>query len=552
MSDQLSLQQWVINNISHDYIESQRIVMEESPNDPETEPYKSLYASREHLSAVLARLNGCPSQLKQGEDYTSLCAFVQYRLGLNYINTDELFSGQESFENVIELSKCVDSLFKICFPLVASLNELAILCSHTDDETALKLLLKAKSVFEACKSQPTPLTDKDWFPSELHTTILKEKSFEDIHTHTLYYLAQVYSNLDDKKLSAVYCQITLSRQLNNKLYDPVEWSLNAANMSQYYMQTNNYAQSRHCLASAQVILKQYITESEPIDDPALKEKLQRSEADVSRCWIKYCISLLKSSKKVLDKEGDSDVNKDALHRFEPLLVSEIEGEVLCVLAEDYQGARSIFLFAQKHVQKAKSFFTFDNCVLDYVAIAQDYSQLFKLLAAFETDLSLKCRMHKRRIDMLSSLLSISRNHYLVLIGQLHYEIGGIYESMVDLKILLANNEDGPPTPHSLNKINMLVQSAINNFQKFVEIFNEPIDDIHTYLTARLHIAQLYSKFIGTSLEERTQYIHSSLNVYKWILNYRDNHKDVESVFAEEIKLCEEMVELLPLKLTLIK
>lgn len=39
-------------------------------------------------------------------------------------------------------------------------------------------------------------------------------------------------------------------------------------------------------------------------------------------------------------------------------------------------------------------------VTDHVEILQDHSSLFRILAFFEEDLEARCKMHKRRIDML--------------------------------------------------------------------------------------------------------------------------------------------------------
>ena len=39
-------------------------------------------------------------------------------------------------------------------------------------------------------------------------------------------------------------------------------------------------------------------------------------------------------------------------------------------------------------------------VTDHVEILQDHSALFRTLAFFEEDLEARCKMHKRRIDML--------------------------------------------------------------------------------------------------------------------------------------------------------
>ena len=75
----------------------------------------------------------------------------------------------------------------------------------------------------------------------------RESRFENLHTHTLYYISQVYKNLGEDKKSSIYCHNTLRRQLLTKLYDPVDWAVNCATLSQYHLARENYKCARHCL-----------------------------------------------------------------------------------------------------------------------------------------------------------------------------------------------------------------------------------------------------------------------------------------------------------------
>lgn len=55
-----------------------------------------------------------------------------------------------------------------------------------------------------------------------------------------------------------------------------------------------------------------------------------------------------------------------------------------------------------HVQ-AKEYFQMDGYVTDHIEILQDHSALFRTLAFFEEDVEPRCKMHKRRIDMLEPI-----------------------------------------------------------------------------------------------------------------------------------------------------
>ena len=63
----------------------------------------------------------------------------------------------------------------------------------------------------------------------------------------LYLVLQVYQKSDDAHKAAHYCQVTLRRQLEAKSYKPIDWALNAATLSQYYVVENDFLLARHCL-----------------------------------------------------------------------------------------------------------------------------------------------------------------------------------------------------------------------------------------------------------------------------------------------------------------
>lgn len=58
-------------------------------------------------------------------------------------------------------------------------------------------------------------------------------------TKTKYYMAQCYQHLDDTESSAIYCHLTLKKQLKNheflSFFDPVDWAVSAATLSQFFL-----------------------------------------------------------------------------------------------------------------------------------------------------------------------------------------------------------------------------------------------------------------------------------------------------------------------------
>lgn len=58
-------------------------------------------------------------------------------------------------------------------------------------------------------------------------------------TKTKYYLAQCYQHLGEKETAAIYCHLTLKKQLKCRdflsFFDPIDWAVNAATLGQFFL-----------------------------------------------------------------------------------------------------------------------------------------------------------------------------------------------------------------------------------------------------------------------------------------------------------------------------
>ncbi len=504
------LKEWVTENLQEDFQQASQLTTEENKRDPPDEPYKSLYAARELLTGMKAKLESCPEPLRQSADYRVLCSCVQLQLGLNYLSTYEMSMTEQAMEASLQLLEGIPNKLKTAMVSMQAYNQLGVLWGNRgEQQKALEYLLKAKAVYESHIAMDPPVGETEWLTGKEGKDWEREKAFEGMHTLTLFYLAQVYGNLDQKKQMAHYCQTTLNRQLETQEYDAIEWSLNCATLSQYYIAVEGYRQARHCLASATAVLTKFIREGGKEEgDEEMREKIEQTGADISRCWSKYCIALLKSSRE--SEEGTRhEPPRRKLFQFDVLEVADIEAEVTCDLIEDYEGAKTVFLCGQRHLETAKKFFTLDDYASDNVAIVQDHSLLYKLLTSFELDPSLQCRMHKRRIDMLSSVLeALNPQPFLMICRQLMFELAETYEAMAELKVITVSED---PSPHAVGKVNRLLRSGILYYQRFVESFKvptsgllpDPMEDeyLRPILCAKLHTARLHSRIISPDPNE---------------------------------------------------
>ncbi|XP_076012220.1 KIF-binding protein [Genypterus blacodes] len=615
---------------------AQNLTEVESRNDPENDPFRSKYKARELLREIycsLKNFEACegeddsggssaesgdqrPSedpvdgQTDDGYDRgfsgdspaglrASKLGAVEYYLGVNHVDTEELSAGQEHLMNCMKLlERCRVSPENVSL-FIHVRNQLGILWAGRDEtETAQGFLETAESIYQRyIKEEGSPPTDMtEYFTTEanLLTHQDRTKRFELAYTHTMYYLAQVYKNLGQTERAATYCHSTLQRQLRLNQYNPMEWALNAATLSQYYITKGRYMEGRHCLSAATVIsalageAPSEAAAQESETECERREQLRQKRADIARCWIKYCLNLLQDAKKLLeDNIGELDVDRqeelkrarrgeeeeEEKGRKSALLfgsedtfdsIASLEEKVRFLIPLDFTEARAVFLVGQTYVTQAKDYFQIDGYVTDHIEILQDHSALFRALAFFEEDLERRCKMHKRRVDMLEPIcLDLNAQYYLLIRRQLMFELAEIYNEMMDLKLSLANRQADTQSldNHTIKKFNHLCSASAKYFQMFLDSlcspegkFPEHLEEevLRPALVAQFRVARLYSRLISTSPSAQMDNLDKSLNCYKYVVQYCEAHPEAAAAVETELELSKEMAGLLPLKINRLK
>ena len=110
----------------------------------------------------------------------------------------------------------------------------------------VELLMAAEQLYAASKDDALELT--------------LELTLEQLHTQTLFYLAQTYGHLGDAPNSSLYCAKTTYRQLKFNLslsgrdlettkttLDVVDWTRNVMTLANYYVGIGHNLQAEHCL-----------------------------------------------------------------------------------------------------------------------------------------------------------------------------------------------------------------------------------------------------------------------------------------------------------------
>uniref|UniRef100_A0A7N6BAM7 KIF-binding protein n=1 Tax=Anabas testudineus TaxID=64144 RepID=A0A7N6BAM7_ANATE len=588
------------------FTNAQHLTDVESRNDPENDPFRSKYKARELLREIYCSLksfeagegeedSGAESAdqrpTEQPVDGQKLDGFgqgfsgdspaglraaklgaVEYYLGVNHVDTEELSAGQEHLTNCMKLlERCRVSSENVSLFLH---NQLGILWAGRDEmEQAQGYLETAESIYQH---------------------YMKEVKFELAYTHTMYYLAQVYKNIGQTERAATYCQSTLQRQLQLNQFSPMEWALNAATLSQYYITKGKYMEGRHCLSAATVIsglageVPSEAAAQESETECERREQLRQKRAEIARCWIKYCLNLLQDAKKLLeDNIGELDTDRqeeltrqrrrdeeeEEKGRKSALLfgsedtfdsIATVEERVLCLFPLDFTEARSVFLVGQNYVTQAKEYYQMDGYVTDHIEILQDHSALFRALAFFEEDMERRCKMHKRRVDMLEPICNdLNSQYYLLIRRQLMFELAETYSDMMDLKLTLANRQADTQSldNHTIKKFNHLCSASAKYFQMFLDSLRSPEgkfpehledDVLRPALVARFRVGRLQSRLISSSLSVQMENLSKSLEDYKYVVDYCETHPAAAHAVETELELSKEMVDLLPLKINRLK
>ncbi|XP_029001027.1 KIF-binding protein [Betta splendens] len=609
------------------FTNAQTLTDVESRNDPENDPFRSKYKARELLREIycslksfeagegeeesggqpterpldgqredgLARLSGdSPAGLRAAK-----LGAVEYYLGVNHVDTEELSAGQEHLTNCMKLlDRCGVSSQNVSL-FIHVRNQLGILWAGREEmETAQGYLETAESIYkDYMKEDGSPPTDMtEYFTTEenLLTHQERTKRFELAYTHTMYYLAQVYKNLEQTERAATYCQSTLQRQLQLNQFSPMEWALNAATLSQYYITKGRYMEGRHCLSAATVVsglageVPSEAAARESETESERREQLRQKRAEIARCWIKYCRNLLQDARKLLEdnigeldtdrqeelkRERRRDEEEEEKGRKGAVLfgsedtfdsIASVEEKVLCLYPLDFTEARAVFLVGQNYVTQAKEYYLMDGYVTDHIEILQDHSALFRALAFFEEDLERRCKMHKRRVDMLEPICNdLNSQYYLLIRRQLMFELAETYSEMMDLKLSVANRQAETESldNHTIKKFNHLCSASVKYFQMFLDSLCSPDgkfpehleeDVLRPALVARFRVARLQNRLISSIPSVQLENLNKSLENYKYVVEYCESHAAAAPVVETELELSKEMVGLLPLKINRIK
>jgi hypothetical protein len=427
---------------------------------------------------------------------------------------------------------------------------------RTEDQESLKSLLVAQSLYnEYMAHDVAPLSVASLMPEIGEEGICNKEvadegwlDLERAYTHTLFFLAQAYGNCQQADKSAEHVVLTLKRQMASKQYDPLDWAINASGISQFFLGQAEWKACMHCLVCASHVAKGAATDDRPEDE-------EEKHSNIARCWLKYCIALLESGIEGLATEPPEKPLGFAVI-FDTLDVAEAEKATPSTPPSNFADAKVIFQMGQKFVKESMVFYSLADQVSEYTAILQDHSRLYQRLAAYTQDPNDQCKLHKRRVDMLSGIeVELNQQYFLQVNRQLQFEIAETYQEMMNLK-MARFTDTSPPDGAQRIKINKIGLSAIKWFEKFFDTLRDmktkmiPLKleghVIRPFLLGKFNIASIWRKFQCDHPKMFIENNEKAVGLYKECLEGCKQNPDYRG-FDIEKKISEEMILMIPIK-----
>lgn len=171
-------------------------------------------------------------------------------------------------------------------------------------------------------------------------------------------------------------------------------------------------------------------------------------------------------------------------------------------------------------------------------------------------------MLERRSYILEPIIkSINEKVYVMQWQEILLELSEIYSELFDKKLDLFYStkkqkqglikEANSYGEKSANYYQLLINYLDNEFKKEGE---KSLDDVNTIITVKLSLSRLLTKLMLPDKNKRVESLCKGLRIYEEVLKFMKS-KEVEKFrdsITEQIRICEEMLYLLPVKISKIQ
>ncbi|MCQ2817587.1 MAG: hypothetical protein MJ252_10015 [archaeon] len=381
---------------------------------------------------------------------------------------------------------------------------------------------------------------------------LNKKIFEHNYTLTIFYYAQAFTKLGFRKKAIKYCSLTLKRQIEFNEYELKDALVNCINLSDFYMENQHYAQAEYILISAMSLLPEDLTKKKK-----LRAALQNQLGKYFLERLKFAVQQNKNNIFISQNEELSSIVNKRIFTFSNLNIIWPKIEDITNLEQ----AKSLFRLSNTQFKKALEYYKLDGYVTEHIQINRDLSQLYKYLITFETDNNRIFAMLDRRINLLEPINNaINHKVYLMQWQELSLELAEIYGEIFESNFELLKIQTKKLKLKDVENINSKGEKCIFYYKDVIEYIQKEYqkeaektaEDFITIITIKSNIARITSKLIyNHDLKKRVANLKESYNVYNEVLEllkgggqFFTEHPELK----DNLKVCQEMVEMLPLKI----
>ena len=322
-----------------------------------------------------------------------LDAVLDSRLGSNFVQAEELGEGERMLSRAAQLLRGCGPAFLL--ERVRVLNSVGIVWSgRGEHEKARVHLEEAHSIFS----------------SALEQGCADEGDLAQAHTMSCFYLAQVFGHLGQVALSAAMCQITLRRQCLLPDLDRREWALNAVQLSGYFLTQDDWVNAHRCLAAAEVVLEEGMRQlgssqspgGDADDEYSVRGRMKQASANIGWGWGKLYKSKLEAGRSGSAGRAVTPVEFPGILSPTP----DAQARALEAVHISYDSACDLIKKGLAGFSRAHAHYKLDGFVTDHCTIAHDISGMYRALCRYTDDDSTKCKLHKRRMDLIMPLARV--------------------------------------------------------------------------------------------------------------------------------------------------
>jgi tetratricopeptide (TPR) repeat protein len=467
--------------------------------------------------------------------------FVNYyqeifnNLGIIYYNRGEIKKGLEHFAKA-------EQIYKIFFSDLSSnkeniknkfifSNDLAFFINNINNDSTKNML----------------------FNFETTDYAHNKKIFEHNYTLTIFYFAQAFTKLGFRKKAIQFCSVTLKRQIENNEYDIKDAVNNCINLSDFYLESQNFAQTEYILRCALSLIP---------DDKTKKKKLRAAvQAQLGKYYlerIKLALLLKNKNTSISNEKNMNELlnkKKFMIDNLKDIKFPEIKD------VQNIEDVKSLFRKGNTYSKRALEVFVMDGYVTDHIKINQTISQLYKYLIFFESDNARIFAMEERRINILEPMVkAINHKVYVIQWQEISLELAEIFCEIFESNYEIFRNNSKLFEQNKVDEINKYGKKSLFYYEDIITyIENEygketekKFEDFITIITIKSNIARIYSKIIYLNdIKQRVDSLKKSLEIYKQVYQLLKVGKDIfgdKDELKENLVMCEEMIGMLPIKI----